>query len=255
MTKDVCRSETSSGRRSPFLEKAVLNGQLSCTKGNMNKLAIDWDEGRIDTLDELIKEISFGENPGYICNGDSMANVNKGVVGFNIDGTKKAVTKNCLVQRAVNHGRPGSPLCGAYYNALVPGSTYPGYNGANARGFSVAGSRSVTLTRCEVDGLISMDGMTVGFDVHTNRKNVKLKACIGVNVEAFTVSGKSYLCPMDAVMAHLGTVKIRIKVDGQCFDDPLAPDGISAKVFDQGKFNIIGKDRSKCLFMTLGIAS
>ena len=233
-----------------FVGKAVLNGEISGTKGNVNKLAIDWSEVRIDTLAELITELSFGGNSGYICNGDSMAHVNKGVTGFKIDGTKKVVMKNCFVQRAVNLGGPGSPLCGAYYNASLPGSTYPGYNGANARGFFVVGSRSVTLTRCEVDGLISMDGMIVGFDVHTDSNNVKLKSCIGLNVEALAVGGKSSLYPMDAVVAHLGSETRRIKVGGQCFDDPWARDGISAKVDDQGKFNSIGKDRSKCPFVT-----
>ena len=128
-----------------FVGKAVLNGELSGTKGNVNELAIDWAEGRIDTLADLIAELSFGGNSGYICNGDSMAHVNKGLIGFKIDGTKKAIMENCFVQRSMNLGGPGSPLCGAYYNVSVPGSMHPGYNGANTRGFSVAGSRSVIV--------------------------------------------------------------------------------------------------------------
>ena len=178
-----------------------------------------------------------------------MAHVNKGLIGFKIDGTKKAIMENCFVQRSMNLGGPGSPLCGAYYNVSVPGSMHPGYNGANTRGFSVAGSRSVILRRCEVSSLMSTGGTTVGFDVHTDSRNVRLKSCRGVNVESLAAGGQSSLSAMDAVVVYLGSETRKIKVCGQCFDDPKAPGGISAKVVNEGNLNSIGKESSKCPFM------
>jgi hypothetical protein len=85
----------------------------------------------------------------FACNGDVMHHVNKGLVGFKLDNVINAYVKNVHVQRALNFGRLPNTVCGRYVvsheNQNTKGLGLTRYSANNIRGFSLAGSKGITL--------------------------------------------------------------------------------------------------------------
>lgn len=156
-----------------LVAKAILNGdfahtRLSTVRNTINRDVIHWIE-KGQTLAQLNKH----RKDDYVCNSDTMFHVNKGVIGFRIDGTRNVVMRNTSVNNLENIGQLGSHLCGAYVKSH-PKAFLPGYGGAKIRGYCFAGSRSVRVEKARVKQLHSDFGSVIGVDIMGNSRKVRL---------------------------------------------------------------------------------
>lgn len=102
-----------------------------------------------------------------------MAHVQKGAIGFKIDASQNVRIVDSYVDELRNIGTEGSMRCGDY-EFSHPLSIIPFYQGANARGFSFAGSTSVQVQRCSVTNVYSANGNAYGFDVFTDSTDIDI---------------------------------------------------------------------------------
>ena len=181
-----------------LVAKAVLAGwfdpSLSGCRANLDvsrlsitQDTIDWIEATPGTEDAKLSKLE--ENlgaPALFCNADTMFHVNKGVIGFKMDGAAKLTMSKCTANKVINFGQPGATICD--YDTTeksMPLAFLSGYNGADSRGFSFAGSKKVTVKKCTVKKVISDWGSAIGFDYFgnskraTNKKSTVKKAIAG----------------------------------------------------------------------------
>lgn len=157
-----------------FVAKAKANGEfdgsnLSTKRVNIPANVLAWVEGArgYRTLTQAGVE--------YVCNGDSMFHVNKGVIAFKIDGATGVTMTGTSVSGLENLGEAGSSMCGDYSDGVShPKSTLLGYGGAEVRGYTFAGSHDVTVMRSSASGLWSAHGSAIGFDVMTDSSEIHL---------------------------------------------------------------------------------
>ncbi len=164
-----------------LVAKGALNGEfpsfLNVRRLNITQDMIDWIENE-NTLNSLV---SSPED--YLCNGDTMFHVNKGVIGFKLDGAKYVSVKNSSVNNLVNLGAVGSGDCGNYAISH-PAATFNGYGGAKVRGFSVAASHKVRIRNSSATNLTASNGSVIGIDILTDSKKVRIKNNNIGNIEA-----------------------------------------------------------------------
>lgn len=181
-----------------LVAKAALAGEfpafLDVSRLSITPAVLHWIESG-----EPLASIASGAN-GYFCNGDTMFHVNKGVIGFKMDGAADVVLRNTSAHALENLGVAGSQICGAYQFSH-PQATLPGYGGAKVRGYSFAGATGVTLTNAEADRLKAAGGSTIGFDVLTDTTGVSFQTCSVNDLDAgyaFTATGAPNEAPAAA---------------------------------------------------------
>lgn len=162
-----------------LVAKAALQGAFAATRElDVSRLSIgadivQWAESGAP-LDTLFA--GAGAVDGYVCNGDSMFHVNKGVIGFKIDATQHAELVNIEAHAIANYGQPGSTLCGDYsLGKSHPAATLRGYGGADTRGVSLAGSTHVQLRGARLEDVYSASGEAVGIDVHVRSSHIDIR--------------------------------------------------------------------------------
>jgi hypothetical protein len=203
--------------------KAILAGEfvgsgLDTSRNGITQDIIDWAEAYTGGL---LGNLSFDE--GWQCNGDSMAHVQKGAIGFKIDATTDSRLTDCRVNGLVNHGLTGSQLCGNYQFSH-PAATLPGYNGAHARGFSFAGSKRIRVRDSYAAGVESVHGNAVAFDVFTDSNNIDMNWCSA----SFITSDHH-----DATGFHLGGETSFSDLQQWCAILISAPRGRAAQIWDE----------------------
>jgi hypothetical protein len=123
--------------------------------------------GSNDQINELFPSIPYN----FACNGDSMNHVNKGILGFKLDGICNLYFKNCSVKDIVNEGPLGSDVCGKYkYSHLQQKQI--GYNGTTVRGVSLSACNTVIMKYINIENLWSHNGLTYGIHMHNNCKDL-----------------------------------------------------------------------------------
>ena len=100
-----------------YIGNVIANAKvlLGKYKGNISQL----DVSRVSITQDTINWVeSFTKlddtNLSYVCNGDGMFHVNKGVIGYKLDSVKHLIVKHCALENAINEGELGSELCGDY---------------------------------------------------------------------------------------------------------------------------------------------
>ncbi len=167
--------------------KAQLNGEfdrsgLDISRSNITQNVIDWIEADPDTPESKLSQLVL-RRQDYLCNADSMFHVNKGVVGFKIDGAYRVSLDRTSVKNIVNLSEVGAEMCGMYDKSHSK-ATLKGCGGPKTRGYSVAGSNTVNITDAQADSIRSLCGSAVGFDIMTDSSNVMLENCEVNVVEA-----------------------------------------------------------------------
>lgn len=119
----------------------------------------------------------------YMCNGDSMFHVNKGMIGYRIDSCKNVMLSNCKVIDIKTYADIGSNICGNYTKGH-PDQTLSGYGGCSIRGFNFASTYNLTATNCSVDGCDSYHGEAFGFDIQQKCHRIELNGCEVNNLHA-----------------------------------------------------------------------
>ena len=85
-----------------LVAKAALNGEfpsfLDVTRLNITQEVLTWIESG-SALSTIVQQPT-----DYLCNGDTMFHVNKGVIGFKMDGAQNVTMKNTSVDEIENFG-------------------------------------------------------------------------------------------------------------------------------------------------------
>lgn len=196
-----------------LVAKAKLNGEfassfLNADRSSITQEILDWIENTA-TLDTLISGPS-----DYLCNGDTMFHVNKGVIGFKMDGVENVKLQDTSASNLENLGSAGSADCGNYVFSH-PGATFTGYGGATVRGYSFAGALKAKVKSATAQDLSAAGGSVIGFDVLTDSEHVRLTDVTVQNLEAgsaFAPNGGPNADP-DAIGIHIGpdTQNVEIK--------------------------------------------
>lgn len=211
-----------------LVAKAALAGEfvgsgLDTSRGTAYQELIDWVEAGNTSAPEA-KLAHLVEYGGWQCNGDSMAHVQKGSVGFKIDGVKGALITDCDVAILENHGAPGSTRCGPYDHSHPLGFQV-GYNGATARGMSFAGSEDVIVRRCSVSGVRSYHGDAYGYDVFTDSTEITFN-----HNDAFHITADEG----NSIAYHLDKNTGFSDVKNWCSAEMIAPNGKTFDVWNEG---------------------
>mmetsp|Transcript_23408 Transcript_23408/g.58543 ORF Transcript_23408/g.58543 Transcript_23408/m.58543 type:complete len:631 (-) Transcript_23408:10-1902(-) len=168
-----------------LVAKAVLAGDF--------KDAPSFDVSRTAITADMIAWVEDGSvladlltHASWLCGGDCMFHVNKGVLGFKMDGAADVHMRRCGAHHLSNHGRERDTRC----PPLPDGRAHPlgvvgAYLGADVRAFTVAGSRRVHLEDCYAAQCQAERGCAVGFSVMTDSDDVTLERC---SVEALSAS-------------------------------------------------------------------
>ncbi|ADI38342.1 hypothetical protein [Waddlia chondrophila] len=161
-----------------LVAKALKNGdfkqsKLDLSRSNITPEVIDWIESGTHSTQKLT----------FICNSDSQFHLNKGVIGFKIDGAYQATLDNTTAENIINLSERGSSLCGMYTKSN-PSATLDGCGGPRTRGYSIAGSNHVSLRNCSASHLVALCGTATGFDIINDSSNVLLQNCAVTDVLA-----------------------------------------------------------------------
>ncbi len=183
-----------------LVAKAAANGEfdgghLDITRMNLSDEVLAWVEGQSGS--ETLSQI----DAAYYCNGDSMFHVNKGVIGYKMDGATNVRMSNTSVVGIHNAGDPGTDLCGDYMQGFShPLANLYGYGGAYTRGYTFAGSRNVIVANSMARDVVSLNGPAIGFDVMMDSTNIRFSNSTARGVTAGHVGGQTG-SPTEAPMA------------------------------------------------------
>jgi hypothetical protein len=238
-----------------FVYKAFENGEFEGSGLDLSRMSfdqdiLDWVEsqpgaGPLDYEPDPNKLNGLGN--GFLCNGDSMFHVNKGVIGMRLDAAKNINVSDSSVMGITNLGKAGSDICGPYVKSHT-GATLEGYGGAVVRGINIAGAAKVTISNTSVEDLTSESGTAIGFDVQTNSKKVELKdtwvydATAGA---ALTELPPPPTARPDATAYKISSESKKVLIDKYCGEELNAPWGEDATLVDEsGKVDAINECES-----------
>ncbi len=156
-------------------------GPLSTSRNSIHPNIVKWADNKIN-WSEL--------NVTFVCNGDGMFHVNKGVVIFKMDGSENIVLENCHCTNISNSSSLGSKLANDSFDykhrigISHPRTSLNGFGGCNLRGFSFSTSKNVFVYDCSCRNLISKRGQVYGFDLHGYSKKIILENSEVVGLKA-----------------------------------------------------------------------
>jgi len=170
-----------------LVAKAYLKGdyeksKLDLARLNMTQEVIDWIEADYFSAKEMSPHLIFKQQD-FVCNADTMFHVNKGVIGFKIDGAYKVLIDHTSVSDIANLSEIGVDTCGMYEKSY-PKVTLEGCRGPKTRGYSIGGSNSVSIRNSVVSHVTAMCGTAMGFDIMTDSANILLENCDVNRVQA-----------------------------------------------------------------------
>jgi hypothetical protein len=205
---------------------------LSTARNSISPEILAWVEGSVPQHES---ETDTDEPWRFLCNGDSMFHVNKGVIGFKIDGARDVLLRSTSIRGLANVGAAGVDTCGDYSDGLShPAATLPGYGGTHVRGYTFAGSRDVLLERGKIKMAGAEVGDSIGVDVMTDSEDIVIR---DVQVRKL-YGGQSLPSPLplpnlipDAYGLRVGAQTSGVTLAGLCARELSAP-GDSAPVFD-----------------------
>lgn len=157
-----------------FVGKAILNDDFlnsehSTMRSRVTQAVIDWIEaGESGQLSDVAPV-----ETGFLCNGDDMSHVQKGMIGFRIDASESVSMTDCHVNGMSSTSLDGSTLCGNY-TMSHRSATLTGYNGAHVRAFSFAGSENTQVSNCSASRIHAEQGDAFGFSMITNSRRITL---------------------------------------------------------------------------------
>ena len=147
-------------------ELALCRSNLHTAKG-----LIEWRNTKDMKLSDIMKVYNYN----YICNGDSMHHLNKGVFGIKIDGGSNITISNVQIKNINNESRLGSTIAGPYiYSHKGQSKISKGYTGCHARGISISSCNNIKLNSVTIDQINSDNGNSVGIDIFNSSDNTDL---------------------------------------------------------------------------------
>lgn len=199
-----------------FVAKAQFNGDFAASHLDLSRQSISptilsWVEA--DPGSESLDDIGAT----YLCNGDSMFHVDKGVIAFKMDAAQNVRLTNTSVSGLENLGAEGTGMCGDYLGGKShPDATLNGYGGSTVRGYTFSGTQNALVVNASARGLSSAGGMAIGFDILTDSSDIRILAASVADVDAASDGTMSPDSPTDEpwaygyyVGAEAGNVSIR----------------------------------------------
>jgi hypothetical protein len=219
-----------------LVAKAFLNGEfdgspLDLSRLNITRKVLDFVEAAPGK--EVLASLVPSE-ADYLCNGDSMFHVNKGVIAFKMDAVKGVRLNETSATGIANLGDGGLNICGSY-DKSHPKATLSGYGGAAARGYTFAGSTRVRVKNSRIADLRARTGSAIGYDILTDSRKVRIENASVQAVDA----GAEYAPDTDgpngppiAAAFRFGPDTSGVDIDRVCADD-LSAFGSTAVVMDE----------------------
>ena len=151
-----------------LLAEISLSMGMQLGKNTIDQAVVDWSHNNtsIDTLLE--------KNYTYKCNGDSMFHVNKGAIGYRLDGIEGFIMSKSSISKLENLGKLGNEVYCGPYKYSHDNQKEPGYGGCNVSGVSLSYCNKGELYKVLVDGLYSENGSCIGI----NNLNKTRDVCI-----------------------------------------------------------------------------
>jgi hypothetical protein len=186
--------------------KHLINSPLNTTRSNFYDELFEWIAGNISFTELPIK---------LVFNGDSMFHVNKGVIGFKLDGGYNVSMNNCVINDIKNFGSLGftpqllENVAGISLPDLMwqnhPGSNFNSYGGAHTRCVSLASAKNINITNCKFDNIVSNSSECIGIDIMFETKNVNLTDCEFSNMKS-GISSDNMLIKSDVMNYVIGNL-------------------------------------------------
>lgn len=153
-----------------FLVKALADKRLGTFKIDGALAAWARQGGK---LSDVIRDNGFS----WMCNQDTMAHRQKGVVGVSVQGAENIELQNVEVNNTVNYGAPGTKRCGAYLFEApdLKAARLVGYTGCDVRGILTVASHNVVIKNSRVSHTRSRNGMATGVQMFNDMKHVALE--------------------------------------------------------------------------------
>jgi hypothetical protein len=185
-----------------FVAKAQLNGDfaessLDLSRQSISPSILSWVEAApgSESLDDI--------GATYLCNGDSMFHVNKGVIAFKMDAAQNVRLTNTGVSGLENLGAEGTGLCGDYLGGKShPDATLNGYGGSTVRAYTFSGTQDVLVVNASARGLTSAGGTAIGFDILTDSSDIRILSASVADVNAASDSTMSPDSPTEEPWAY-----------------------------------------------------
>ena len=167
-----------------LVAKAQLNGDfdgsyLDLSRQSISQSILSWVEAvpGSESLDDM--------GASYLCNGDSMFHVDKGVIAFKMDAAQNVKLTDTSVSGLVNLGAEGSSLCGDYLGGQShPDATLSGYGGSTVRAYTFSGTRGALVVNASAKDLSSAGGTAIGFDILTDSSDIRFVSASVIDVDA-----------------------------------------------------------------------
>lgn len=182
-------------------------GQLDVSRSSINQATLDWIENSTP-LSSLLAALP--QEP-LICNTDTMFHVNKGVIGFKLDGGANVKVENSNIRKIVNMGKLGSTVCN--YDTTEQshplGGLMLGYNGADTRAFSFSGSQKAVVSNVQVEMVKSFFGAAIGVDIFGNSDDITCENLVFDDLFAGSqaTSAQEFTGPNFVPLAHCHRIR------------------------------------------------
>lgn len=164
-----------------LVAKAAANHEFDHGHLDIGRLSIpDWAIAWIEQ-EQTLADVGAT----YICNGDSMFHVNKGVIGFKMDAATNVRLHDTAVHDLQNLGGLGSSICrGDTATTSHPQATLPGYGGNATRAYTFAGTVNALVSDSHAENVRSRTGPATGFAVLTDSTGVRLFRTAARDIQA-----------------------------------------------------------------------
>ena len=156
-------------------EGAFDDSHLDFSRNSIDKDLITWAESGAP-LSDLVGTFGVDDKQGkfdWFYNGDTMFHVNKGTIGYKLDGSEGLELENLSVKGLRSFGLPGSSE-GGDYDKGHPDQSLSGYNGAAAIAYSFAGTEDVTAKRLHAKNISSDWGEAFGIRIFYGSNDITI---------------------------------------------------------------------------------
>lgn len=157
-----------------------------------------------DNNQPVLVEGSHREFP-LLCNGDAMFHVNKGCIGFKIDGVNGLYMENCLASDIQARGINGSTLCGNYLGSHLSQGKMLGYNGDKCYGAILSACNDIKIENLSIENIESINSSAFGFKVQNESCNAILNN-LSINNIKSNIAGEfdnsAYLLPNEPAISR-----------------------------------------------------
>jgi len=149
------------------------------------------------------------------CNTDSMFHVNKGVIGFKIDGVCNLNINNSMISDVINYGNKGSLLNGNYKTSHPDQNKQIGYNGSQTYGLTLSAVNDVKINNLSVANIESTYSSGYGILIQNYSNNIILE---NVDINNVKSNVNETFDPNQSILPNIIPISRGISIDKDLFN-------------------------------------